>query len=42
MMRWNKQSRTRYDKEDTDANRHDIDGAVFCECSTLARPNDSD
>ena len=29
MMRWKKQGRTRHEKEDTDANRRDIDRPVF-------------
>jgi len=42
MMRWDKQSRTRYDKEYTDSNRRDFDCHVFCEFAALARPIDSD
>src|SRR6266850_7032929 len=42
MMRWKKQRRTRYDNEDTDANRRDIDCHVFCEFAAVARTIDSD
>ena len=41
-MRWKKQNRTRYDKEETDANCRNLDCHVFCEFAALAWPIDSD
>src|SRR5690242_4645838 len=41
MRRWKKQGRTRHGKEDKDANRRDIDCAVFSGFPVLARPIDS-
>ena len=38
MMRWKTQRRKRYDNEDTDANRRDVDRPVFRKFAALARP----